>query len=112
MIKHEDYNREAAERCTQTIMSDFVYFAKLTDAQRVIVENAYRRGFFQGFHEAVHGMETGLRLDDLKDHLDPKLYVWRYAEHNGNFEFPPVAMDNGNDEGWDNGGATDGQEND
>lgn len=53
------------------------------------VEQAYRRGFTQGFIEAVRYATEGCPLDDLKRFGYGPLWRWRFADRM-RYETPPM----------------------
>lgn len=93
-MKQEDYLQEASERrasFSDGAVSDLV----ITRAARVAIENAYRRGYHQGFSAAVNA--TGKFLyaygDEIAEYELPEIKQdicdWRHAKHGGKFERPP-----------------------
>ena len=56
---------------------------------RACAESAYRRGYTQGFHEAVWGMENDHSPQTLRDFLNTKLMQWRCKRHHGSETLPP-----------------------
>lgn len=89
-MMHEYYSYEAAER--RKPKNDICYEPQddqpLTDHARLHIETAYRRGYYQGYHEATRDrkMATPQMADDF---LFGALFDWRLEQHDGKFERPP-----------------------
>jgi hypothetical protein len=91
MIEQSDYDEEARERMTKRQaklirMSDI---EPLTDREKVMIENAYRRGFFQGFCSCFEAAQEGFRWQAMERFLYERLFKWRYSRHGGKFQQPP-----------------------
>lgn len=61
---------------------------KLTDRERVLCENAYRRGFAQGFASCVMAFDMKATFKQINK-LYLKIMDWRYKRHEGNLVVPP-----------------------
>lgn len=57
------------------------------DENKLAIEAAYRRGFYQGATAAVEGVDAGKTPTKLRAWLR-RLYRWRYSRHGGRVEFP------------------------
>jgi hypothetical protein len=76
--RHDWYSDEVAGRLKSVRMSEI---PATTEGERVAIETAYRRGYFQGYAAALESPS--------EDHLYNKLSKWRYCRHSGKFEPPP-----------------------
>jgi hypothetical protein len=86
MLSHEDYDIEVFERMTcQPVILCVADMPQITAAERVRLENAYRRGYFQGMSD----VDLDADPHDVEHFIDKTLYEWRYKKHNGKFELPP-----------------------
>jgi hypothetical protein len=61
----------------------------LTKREQLLIENAYRRGFYQGFHECFVAVKQGKTIKRMEKHLFEKLHNWRFDRHGGDFKQPP-----------------------
>ena len=83
-LSQENYFEECEERSpTDVCLGDI---APLDEATRLIVENAYRRGYFQGYDRGTKDSDAPA---DLETFLYTDLYDWRYSKHGGKFTTPP-----------------------
>jgi hypothetical protein len=73
MKNQQDYEIEASERTKNHQPSE-----------EVIIENAYRRGYYQGYAAAIDGGAS------QRTHLYRYLHKWRYAVHEGKMVEPPM----------------------
>lgn len=48
-------------------------------SSRLSSEQAYRRGYYQGFYEAVSCIRDGISISKAEHHLYGVLYRWRYV---------------------------------
>ena len=90
MSTQDDYTEEAGERCKLIRISDI---PEIPQQYTVMIENAYRRGYYQGYHQAVaHDLHnnSSSRWRRALSLLNHKLYAWRYAEHDGKLTPPPI----------------------
>jgi len=67
--------------------------AQLTQEQiaklRLLVECAYRRGFFQGWAFSLEAIQQGFSKEKVHKFLYDKLSAWRYCRHGGKMSPPP-----------------------
>jgi hypothetical protein len=92
MIDQNDFNHEVKERCTdQFVFKKLSEIDTLDEAGKAAAENAYRRGYFQGFCQAMMEMDNRIIgiSDELRDFVCGPLYDWRFHKHNGKLEYPP-----------------------
>ena len=82
---HED--RQDAPGLVVTCMSDVPRPSPDTQA---LGESAYRRGYVQGYEQALEDMERGKRTARLRNFLSATLLPWRFTPHGGCQDFPPV----------------------
>jgi hypothetical protein len=55
---------------------------------RIACENAYRRGFHQGFYAATEAAGNGWSYKKLQDYCLNTIYRWRLQKHQGQPEEP------------------------
>lgn len=91
MIDHSMYDQEVRERMTkrQVNLICLADIEPLTEREKLMIENAYRRGFFQGFCSCFEAVYDGFRWPVLERFLYGRLHKWRYSRHGGKFQEPP-----------------------
>ncbi|MDA0990517.1 MAG: hypothetical protein O3A51_07180 [Verrucomicrobia bacterium] len=87
-MEHEMYDIEAAERQTpkqqRANLISMDEEMALTDRERLMIESAYRRGFTQGYQQAMADEQAGINT-----RLAREGYLrWRFARHGGQFQIP------------------------
>jgi hypothetical protein len=80
----EAYLQEASERSSGVCLPTG---DDMDDDTRLIVENAYRRGYCQGFYAAIDAPNSS--KPSLDEFYSDELHRWRYEVHNGQFTEPP-----------------------
>ncbi len=88
-----DYIYETNERLKRSQMSitRVADIPPLTERELAMIENAYRRGYFQGYYNALDDSEhSGKTFAKLMDWVNSKLFRWRYAKHGGDMTEPPT----------------------
>jgi hypothetical protein len=94
MIDQNTYTLEARERCThKALLTRLSDVAPLDDLATLAAENAYRRGYFQGYAAAEQARSSGHAPDKVRRFLYDRLFSWRYCRHNGKFLQPPALDD-------------------
>jgi hypothetical protein len=88
-MSQKRYLLEVQER--SSIELDEVKLADSLESPEVctMVENAYRRGVFQGAATFLRYMQAKATTDVLNDWLHTRLHDWRYKTHDGAFEPTP-----------------------
>lgn len=90
MHDQEDYLIEAAERTkAELIVARLAEVEKLDEHVRVMLENAYRRGYEQGFSRGAEAVGDGEVPSSIESFLYGPLHDWRYSYHSGGFVTPP-----------------------
>jgi hypothetical protein len=91
MWDHSAYNMEAnarrTERQKRTVCISEI--EPLSVREKLLVENAYRRGFFQGWYQCLETMKDAASECTLERFLYGPLYRWRYSKHGGKLTIPP-----------------------
>ena len=86
----ENYEHEVRMRMTKTQLkimkaSDI---ADLTDRELLLVESAYRRGYYHGFYSCLESVIDGIPIRKLQKFVSGVLFKWRCKRHGGRFEEP------------------------
>lgn len=86
------YSIEAAEKRTkrqkETISLESL--EDLSERDKLLIENAYRRGFYQGWFLCIDAINKGAPTNKLEKFLYGALFRWRYSRHGGKFEIAPT----------------------
>lgn len=100
---HGAYSAEAYEKASQALrkrtglsVSDL---EPLTDREKLLVETAYRRGYYQGHYLALE-MVHSIGIAKAYNFVVTKLKKWRLAKHDGKLIPPPLSHDRDGIELW------------
>jgi hypothetical protein len=61
----------------------------LSVREKLLVETAYRRGYFHGWYFCLEAVKAGVFECNLQKFLYGALYRWRYSKHGGKLATPP-----------------------
>jgi len=73
--------RSAWDDCLPTSVEEW-------NALSPLVEQAYRRGFYQGVAFFLQWLEQGVTVREIESHMYRKLHPWRYARYM-RYSYPP-----------------------
>jgi hypothetical protein len=86
------YSQEIRERMTKDQLRRQLPLPRdepLTEREMLMMENCYRRGFYQGFWSCLDASAKGFSISEMEEWLYTKLFRWRFARHGGKFSEPP-----------------------
>ena len=86
---HEDYADEHRAASSEPVLVRVSDLPPLTERERMVIECAYRRGFFQGWFGCFSAIHRGFSLRKVESFLYKQLYKWRYCKHDGKMTPPP-----------------------
>lgn len=64
-------------------------YSNLTDREKVLIETAYRRGYFQGYWFCYTDAVAGASREKLFRFIFIRLARWRNKKHSGKMKEPP-----------------------
>lgn len=86
-----DYIREITSASkSESIIRRLSEIDELDPIAKVCAETAYRRGFCQGYFEALEHIQDYKLTSEMAEYLYGYLYAWRYKKHDGEKEPPPT----------------------
>lgn len=90
MFDHKIYGCEAKARVKRShkklLAEDY---RTLTDREKVLMETAYRRGYFHGWWFCYKAKMSGFSLETIYRFIFSSLAKWRNARHSGQLVLPP-----------------------
>ena len=74
---------------TTSSMDNYIPDCPQHDGHDVTAEQAYRRGYYQGYHHCLEDVSKGHMLKRYYDFLFGRLYKWRYGRNCNKWIQPP-----------------------
>lgn len=88
---HEVYAGEAHQRASAKQLKTILIhdLEPTTDRERLMVETAYRRGYYHGWWQCYAAFLNGAKGFAVCKFME-RLYAWRFKKHAGKLVPPPV----------------------
>ena len=82
----EAHSRASARQLKTISIDDLI---STTDRERLMVETAYRRGYYHGWWQSYEAFLCGAKGSAVRKFME-RLHAWRFKKHAGKIVPPPV----------------------
>lgn len=91
MLAHDGFAIETFEK-TNLKQSQVMWINDLepiTEREKLMIETAYRRGYYQGWWFCYKAFDEGAKPSSVQKFIFGRLFKWRLKRHGGKLAVPP-----------------------